>query len=104
METASLVHPSDIAERNVVILGKEGTGKRTLENHVVGRDVFQPKTKRHSDTTTNITTNEQQVQNMFCRILIVQQTDNLTHLRQRFERIHLVIFVIPKGRYTAELN
>ena len=102
---AAVFHPSDNAERNVVILGKEGTGKRTLGNRMVGRDIFQP--GRRSDTKCDY--REWQIRNMFCRILIVHteslQTDHLTqYIRQHFERIHLVIFVIPKGRYHPEIK
>ena len=35
-------------ERNVVILRKIGTGKRTLANRIVGADIFQP--SEHSDS------------------------------------------------------
>ena len=100
---AAVFHrPSDNAERNVVILGKVGTGKRTLGNHIIGTDVFH--SGEHSADTKCHYEEWQSVQNMLCRILIVHteslQTDHLTqYIRQQFERIHLVIFVISTAPY-----
>lgn len=87
-------------ERNVVILGKIGTGKRTLANRTVGADIFQPSEhsdSEHSDSEQHY--EEKRTQNMLYRILIVHtgslQTDLLTqYIRRCFERIHLIILQV----------
>ena len=58
-----------LADRNVVILGKVGTGKRTLGNHIIGTDVFHP--GEHSADTKCHYEEWQSVQNILYRILIV---------------------------------
>ena len=101
--------PSDTDNRNVVILGKMGTGKRTLANHIVDEPIFtEPiftEPNRHSDNKVHY--GEKWTQNMLYRILIVHtgglQTDPLIqHIRQHFERIHLIILVTRIGRFTSK--
>ena len=58
------------SERNVVILGNIGTGKRTLGNHIVGREVFQSESILGArDVGCHYT--EQTTENTIYRILIV---------------------------------
>ena len=91
-----------LAERNVVILGKVGEGKRAIANHIVGENIFRQEsaTCQYEEYWTNDT---------FNRILIVDtaslQTDYcnpMPYIRKHFQRINLIIFVIAYGRYTDE--
>ena len=96
--------------RNVVILGKVGSGKRTLGNHIVGENIFQ----RESTLGTGNATRhykERLVGDTFYRILTVDTeslqisySDPLPFIRDRFQVIHLIIFVVANGRYTDETH
>ena len=95
-------------ERNVVILGKVGTGKRTLANHIVGQDLFQPESAQGAGNA-NCYYQEQLSGDTFYRILTVDieslQTsyrNPLPYIRERLQTVHLIIFVIAHGRYTDE--
>ena len=95
-------------ERNVVILGKVGTGKRTLGNHIVGQDIFQQESLFDAGNA-NYHYKEQLSGDTLYRILTVNieglQTsyrNPLTYIRERLQTIHLIIFVIAHGRYTDE--
>ena len=97
-----------MAERNVVILGKVGTGKRTLGNHIVGQDIFQHESLFDAGNP-NYHYKEQWTGDTFYRILTVNieslQTsyrNPLPYIRERLQTIHLIIFVIANGRYTDE--
>ena len=63
-------------ERNVVILGKIGTGKRTSANRIVGEQIFQPSEhsdSEHSDSEQHY--EEKRAQNMLYRILYGKLAD-----------------------------
>ena len=94
--------------RNVVILGKVGSGKRTLGNHIAGTSIFQCKTAlgtRDVDSHYGEHTRE----GIVYRILTVDTeslrtgyNDPVPYIRRRFQEIHSIIFAIPHGRYTDE--
>ena len=98
------------SERNVVILGKVGSGKKTLGNHIVGENIFQ----RESTLGTGNATRhykERLVGDTFYRILTVDTeslqisySDPLPFIRDHFQVIHLIIFVVANGRYTDETH
>ena len=93
-------------ERNILILGGVGTGKKTLGNHIVGEGDFTH--ERISRVSCHY--KEQRVDGLHYRILTVDTErlgvtgyfDPVTYIRGRFENIHLIIFVTAKGRYTDE--
>ena len=94
-----------MAERNILILGKIGTGKKSLGNHIVSEGNFS----RERISGVNCHYKEQWVGDLFYRILTVDTEslvtgyfDPLTYIRGRFENIHLIIFVTAKDRYTDE--
>ena len=95
-------------ERNVVILGKVGTGKRTLGNHIVGRNIFRNEGVLGSrDVTCHY--EEQRTEDTIYRILTVDTEslqigycNPLRFIQERFQTINLIIFVIANGRYTDE--
>lgn len=95
-------------ERNVVILGKVGSGKKTLGNRIAGKDIFQHESALGA---TNAGTHYKQHTkgDMLYQILTVDteglQTgynDPIPYIRKTFSKIHLIIFVIANGRYTDE--
>ena len=97
-----------MAERNVVILGKVGTGKRTLGNHIVGQDIFQQESLFDAGNA-NHHYKQHWAGDTFYRILTVDieslQTsyrNPLPYIRERLQTVHLIIFVIANGRYTDE--
>ena len=94
--------------RNVVILGKVGSGKRTLGNHIAGTSIFQCETALGTgDVGSHY--GEHTREGIFYRILTVD-TESLqtgynnpvSYIQQRFRDIHSIIFAIPHGRYTDE--
>ena len=95
-------------ERNVVILGKVGSGKKTLGNHIVGKDIF----RRGSSVGTadvGACCKERKRGDILYHILTVDTEgfetaykSPLPPIRENFETIHLIIFVIANGRYTDE--
>ena len=97
-------------ERNVVILGKVGSGKKTLGNRIVDADKFPCESQTLG--TRNVATNYivHETENAVYRILTVDteslQTpynDPKRHILDKHnEVIHLILFVIPKGIYTDE--
>ena len=89
---------------NVVILGKVGTGKKTLGNHIVGADIFQQKSLAGA-----VHYKDQIKGNTVYQILTVDTeglqsdyNDPLPSIEQTFNEIHLIIFVIDYCRYTDE--
>ena len=95
-------------ERNVVILGKVGTGKRTLGNHIVGQDIFHHESLFDAGNS-NYHYKEQWTGDTFYRILTVNieslQTsyrNPLPYIREHLQTVHLILFVIAHGRYTDE--
>ena len=97
---------STMAERNILILGKVATGKKTLGNHIVGEGDFSH--ERISRVSCHY--KEQRVEGLLYRILTVDTEslgvtgyfDPVTYIRGRFDNIHLIIFVTKKERYTEE--
>ena len=94
--------------RNVVILGKVGSGKRTLGNRIVGRDIFQRETALGTGNA-GAHYGEARIGHTFCRILTVDteslQTgyyNPIPDIQKMFQEIHSIIFAIPHGRYTDE--
>ena len=101
---------SGTMERNVVILGKVGTGKRSLGNHIVGQDIF-PRESSLGARNANCHYTEQRRGDWLYRVLTVNMTslstgycDPLPYIRERFDRIHLILFAIARGRYTNECH
>jgi len=94
-------------ERNVVILGKVGSGKKTLGNHIAGKGIFQPESALGTRAVASHY-RECKREDMFYRIQTVDtgglHTGNVDPMRhiKKFQTIHLIIFVIPNGRYTDE--
>ena len=95
----------EMQERNVLILGRVGTGKKTLGMHIFGEDGF----KREAILGANCHYKQQWVGDLLYRILTVDTEslvtgyfDPRTYIRGRFENIHLIILVTAKGRYTDE--
>ena len=96
-------------ERNIVILGKVGSGKRTLGNHILGKEIFR---RKHGVLgTRNVGAYYEEGARGYTvyRILTVDteslQTgynDPIPHIRKKFKFVHSIIFVIPHGRYTDE--
>lgn len=98
------------SERNVVILGAVGSGKRTLGNYIVGENIFQ-----QASTTGTGNANHHFKQHWagdtLYRILIVDTksvqisySDPLPFIRYNFQVINLIIFVVANGRYTDETH
>ena len=95
-------------ERNVVILGKVGSGKKTLGNHIVGKDIF-PRGSFVGSSNVGVCFKARRRDDTLYNILTVDTEDSQTvyknplpSIRQNLERIHLIIFVIANGRYTDE--
>ena len=97
-----------MAEQNVVILGKVGAGKKTIANHIVGKDIFQ--TESASDARDGFCHyKDLSTENTHYRILTIDTEgldtgpcNPLPYIAQHFQTIHLIIFVTAKGRYTDE--
>ena len=96
------------SQLNVVILGNVGTGKKTLGNHIVDKEIFQPE---GSLGTRKVNTHceEEVLGDTVYRILTVDTEsletgyfDPLQCIRAQFKMIHLIIFVIANGCYTDE--
>lgn len=90
--------------RNVVILGKVGTGKKTLGNRIAGKDIFQTK-----GASGDVHYQERETRDTVYHILTVDTEgkmtgyfDPLPSIKHSFQTIHLIIFVIAYGRYTDE--
>ena len=98
-----------VKERNVVILGKVGSGKKTLGNHICGANIFRHEQGVLGAGNVGVHYGERTKGDTLYRIQIVDteslQTgynDPIPHIRKRFTTVHLIIFVIPHGRYTDE--
>ena len=98
-----------VKERNVVILGKVGSGKKTLGNHICGANIFRHEQGVLGAGNVGVHYGERTKEDTLYRIQIVDteslQTgynDPIPHIRKRFTTVHLIIFVIPHGRYTDE--
>ena len=98
-------------ERNVVILGKVGTGKKTLGNHIVGKNIFNRSYHESAFATRNAKSYyaEFTTEHVVYRILTIDteslQTsynDPISHIKKEFGNIHLIVFVAAHGRYTDE--
>ena len=96
-------------ERSVVILGKVGSGKRTLGNHIAGKNVFSCEPDDLATRNVDVHYGEHMRENTKYRILTVDTesshtgyNDPIEHIKKKLEMINLVIFVIPHGRYTSE--
>lgn len=95
-------------ERNVVILGKVGSGKRTLGNHIAGTAIFQPGSVLGARKVDHFYKTHEGEDGTLYKILIVD-TEGLQArykdpmpLIKKLEKVHLIIFVIANGRYTDE--
>ena len=96
-------------ERSVVILGKVGSGKRTLGNHIAGKNVFGRELDGLGTRNVDVHYGKCMRENTNYRILTVDTesshtgyNDPIEHIKKKLEMINLVIFVIPHGRYTSE--
>lgn len=97
----------DSDKRVVVILGKVGSGKRTLGNHLVGQKIFDTALDGTDKMTRNATVFYAESPDY--RIMIID-TESLQmgyinpieHMMQKFQAINLIIFTIPYGLYTDE--
>ena len=96
-------------ERNVVILGKVGSGKKTLVNHILGADVFKRGSAVGASNVCVHWTGEQWKGDTLYRILTVDTegiqtvfSNPLPPIKKYFQNINLIIFVIANGRYTDE--
>ena len=96
------------SERNVVILGKVGAGKKTLGNHIFDKDKFQRESILGA-RNVGFHFEEHMRGDRHFRILTVD-TESLQNsynkplplIQKHFQAIHLIIFVIANGRYTNE--
>ena len=94
-----------MAERNVLILGKVGTGKKSLGYHIVGEGGFRSVNVSGADCHYK----QRKIEDVLYRILTVN-TESLgtgyfdlqTYINGRFNTIHLIIFVTSNDRYTEE--
>ena len=93
-------------ERNIVILGKVGSGKRTLGNHICGIEVFH-RGLDLADGGLAVHYHEQCREGTLYRVLIVDTESLLTsynnpfpYIMEKFQTVHLIIFVTVYGRYT----
>ena len=98
------------SRRNVVILGKVGSGKRTLGNHIVGKSIFQRESTLGAGNASYHYA-EDWAGETFYRILTVDTAswqsgyfDPLPFIRNYFQKIHLIIYVVANGRYTDETH
>ena len=98
-----------VKERNVVILGKVGSGKKTLGNHICGANIFRHEHGVLGARNVGAHYGELTKGDTLYRIQIVDteslQTgynDPIPHIRKKFKTVHLIIFVIAHGRYTDE--
>lgn len=93
------------SERNVVILGKVGTGKKTIGNRIVGADIFR---KENAQSVGNCHRAEEWNGDTHYRILTVDTEtgycDPLQYIRQYMKTIHLIIYVIARGRLTEDTH
>ena len=98
-----------MGERNVVILGKVGAGKRTLANRIAGQEIFERKNPLPGVGDVDDCSKKCRIEDTDFNILIVdtesmqtEYCDPLPVIRSHFVNIHLIIFVIANGRYTDE--
>ena len=95
-------------ERNVVILGKMGSGKRTLGSHIAGVTTSLLYQKGGDLDTENagVHYGEHARGGTFYRIETVDtenlQTSLIQLIKDKLRTIHLIIFVTDQGRYTEE--
>ena len=96
-------------ERNIVILGKVGTGKKTLGNRIAGKDIFNRESAVFATRSAGFYCGQCTRDNTVYRIqtidtesLQTSYNDPIPHIRNKFEEINLIIFVIAHGRYTDE--
>ena len=104
-------------ERNVVILGKMGSGKRTLGNHIVGGEkLFHQEhghlgTRKKQHTSSFIHYGERTMEDTLYRIITVDteslretyNSDLLVYIRKNLQNVHLILFVVTAdSRYTDE--
>ena len=103
-----------IMERNIVIFGMVGSGKRTLANHICGIEMFSDKQgsrvlgARSAATFDGKYKNDDS--NVLYRIFITDTESIHTVYKDPFRNIrgtelktiHSIIFVIAHGRYTDE--
>ena len=97
-------------ERNVVILGKAGSGKRTLGNRIAGEEIFHHDHESLTGTGDVGVHYEQATrEGTLYRILTVDTeslhtriNDPIPYIKKYFKVIHMIMFVIAKGRYTGE--
>ena len=98
-----------VKERNVVILGKVGSGKKTLGNYICGANIFRHEHGVLGARNVGAHYGELTKGDTLYRIQIVDteslQTgynDPIPHIGKTFTTVHLIIFVIAHGRYTDE--
>ena len=96
-------------ERNIVILGKVASGKRTLGNHICGAEVFHQEKGVLGARDVGSHYGELTRDNTHFRILTIDTesvktgyNDPVPLIEEKFERIHSIIVVIANGRYTDE--
>ena len=96
------------SERNVVILGKVGSGKKTLGNQIFDKDIFQRESILGA-RNDGVNFAEYTRGDKHLRILTVDTESLQTSynkpfpwIQKHFQAIHLIVFVIANGRYTDE--
>jgi len=97
-------------ERNVVILGKVGSGKKTLGNHIAGNAIlrhesaFGARNAGHCYGKCEREGTLYQIQTFDTEGLQTGYQDPMTYIFKKltFKTIHLIIFVIANGRCTDE--
>ena len=99
-------------ERNVLILGKVGSGKRTLGNYIVGGDTHLFQVEHRQLGTGNVKAHygERTREGTHYRIQIIDTESSQTRFndprqhinKEELQNIHLIIFAIPNGLYTDE--
>ena len=95
--------------KNIVILGKVGSGKKSLGNHICDTEIFRQKRGVLGTSNASIHYGESESGRIRYRILTVdtessqtRYNDPIPHIKKKFKVVHSIIFVIAYGRYTDE--
>lgn len=109
------IEPHAKLVRNIVILGKIGTGKATIANMILGHPKFtvstsvEGATRSIKDSTASCNRNGIEYNIKLIDTVGVRDTEPRSHILSEVEKfvestngIHLIIFVFKNSRYTKE--